>query len=260
MSETLNNAVTELIRSHRTIRAFEPDRPLSDELIGELVATAARASTSMGVQPYSVIAVTDQALKDQISELANNQAHIQQCSVLLVYCVDWSRIEWQLNQRETTLQVDPVFMLIDAVWDISLMAQNAALAAQSIGLGMCMIGAVLPCADKIGTLLGVGDKAVVMLGQCLGHAAEQPVQRPRLPLENILHFNRYTPTAESERQQAGLEEHDAMHAAQPPRPGNPTADRPWSEQKAMALGSGLYAAVFENLRTELERKLGIPAG
>lgn len=250
MTESRNNAVLELIHSHRTVRAFEENRPLDEDSIRRLVAAGQRASTSMGLQPYSVIAVTDQALKDEISDLVNGQAHVRQASVMLVYCIDYSRIAWQVNARGAELKLDPLFMLVNATWDISLMAQNVALAAQSLGLGMSLIGA----------LLGLGDNAVVLLGQAIGYPTETPPQRPRLSQTNILHFNAYTPTGDSVEQQQGLEAHDADHAALPARPGDPFAGMPWSEAKAMALSSGLYADVFTNFRAELARKLGVPSG
>lgn len=261
MTDSINNAVVELIHSHRSVRAFAPDRPLSDALIRDLVAAGQRASTSMGVQPYSVIAVTDQAIKDEIATLCNDQAHVAQCGALLVYAADWSRIAWQIAAHDATLQVDPVFQLIDSTWDISLMAQNVALAAQSIGLGMCMIGAVLPCSDKIGELLGLGDRAIVLLAQAIGHPTEDTPQRPRLPQESMLHFNRYTSTADSPAQQSGLDEHEAAHAATPSRdPSDPMHAMPWSQQKALSLGSGIFTAAFANFRADLAAKLGVPEG
>ena len=58
MNETIKTQL-----NHRTIRAFE-DKPLTKEEVDLLVEVAQRTASSMYMQAYSIISVTDPELPD----------------------------------------------------------------------------------------------------------------------------------------------------------------------------------------------------
>ena len=62
MNETLN-----VLKSRRSCRAFKPDMVKEEEL-RQIIEAGTYAATGMGKQSPIIIAVTDKALRDEISE------------------------------------------------------------------------------------------------------------------------------------------------------------------------------------------------
>ncbi|MCR3963797.1 oxygen-insensitive NADPH nitroreductase [Aeromonas veronii] len=81
-------------------------------------------------------------------------------------------------------------LLIGAI-DGALMAQNALLAAQSLGLGGVYIGGIRNHPAEVSELLGLPHQVIPLFGLCLGHPAQQPEQKPRLPRGLVVHQERY---------------------------------------------------------------------
>ena len=65
----VTNPTIDVLRAHRTIRKFE-DSPLSVQDRDALIDVARRAPTSSFRQQFSIIHVTDVALRDQLAEVA----------------------------------------------------------------------------------------------------------------------------------------------------------------------------------------------
>ncbi len=70
-------------------------------------------------------------------------------------------------------------LLIGAI-DGALMAQNALLAAQSMGLGGVYIGGIRNNPAAVSEAVGC-HQVIPLFGLCLGHPAQAPEQKPRLP-------------------------------------------------------------------------------
>jgi nitroreductase/dihydropteridine reductase len=67
----------------RAVKKFVPGPPIDTTPIEEaIVATP----TSFGLQPYKVIAVRDQALKEKLREVSFNQPQVSDCDTLFVFC------------------------------------------------------------------------------------------------------------------------------------------------------------------------------
>jgi nitroreductase/dihydropteridine reductase len=58
---------------------------VSQDKVDQIIAAAHLAPTSSGLQPFKIIVVTNQMLKEQIAALAFNQQQIVDCSHLLVF-------------------------------------------------------------------------------------------------------------------------------------------------------------------------------
>ncbi|EXJ14836.1 Oxygen-insensitive NADPH nitroreductase [Imhoffiella purpurea] len=71
------------------------------------------------------------------------------------------------------------------------MAQNLSLAAESLGLGCVFIGAIRNDPDRVAELLELPDLVAPLFGLCLGWPADDPLVKPRLPRQVILHQDVY---------------------------------------------------------------------
>ena len=125
------NAHLDLLLSHRSVRGYRPD-PLPEGTLETLIAAAQSAATSSNLQTWSVIAVTDPDAKAQLAAASNNQRHIEQCPLFLVWLADLSRNERLGAQENTDLETIPYLetFLVAAI-DAALAAQNAVIAAES---------------------------------------------------------------------------------------------------------------------------------
>jgi nitroreductase len=181
---------TELMRRHRSHRAYAAT-PLADGQLERLVDAARHASTSSFIQAYSVIAVRDGARKAAVARLCADQQHIAQAPVFAAVCADLHKIAVACRRLRQTPQTQSFELFLQATVDAALLGQNLQLAAESEGLGACMIGAARNHPVELAQLLALPPHAYVVFGMTIGHAADDPVPRGRMPLAGVLHSETY---------------------------------------------------------------------
>ena len=81
--------------------------------------------------------------------------------------------------------------LITAVTDASLAAQNAVIAAESLGYATCYTGGIRLIAPQLVELLGLPDHTFPLFGLCIGSPAVEMRLKPRLPKAAVYAENRY---------------------------------------------------------------------
>lgn len=199
----MNTSTIDQINSHYTVRDYKPD-PVPAELVRLVVAAGQRASTSSNLQVYSVVAVTDAEKRERLAELCGGQKQILQAPVFLAWCADLSRLHRVCQARGYEQVTDYVESFLVASVDASLAMQNAALAAESLGLGMCYIGAIRNQPQDVIDLLALPRLVFPVSGMTLGWPAAEPFIRPRLPLDAVLHWESYG----SEDEAVALAEYD----------------------------------------------------
>jgi len=192
------NDVIATLLSHRSVRGFLPDA-LPEGTLETLVAAAQSASTSSNLQTWSVIVVTDPAKKAALAKIASNQKHIEQCPLFLVWLADVSRNTRLGVEEGVTLETIPHFetYLVAAI-DAALAAQNATVAAESLGLSMVYIGALRNNPVEVGRLLDLPPGAMGVFGMCVGYPLPTVTNevKPRLPQAAILFHDSYDATGE----------------------------------------------------------------
>lgn len=198
------NDVIELLQRHRSIRKYKPD-VVSEEILEAIVRSAQMASTSSNVQAYSVIAVTNAEIKRALSAIAGNQQHVEECPVLLVWCADLSRDRLACEREGAQMISGTMENFIVATVDTALAAQNAAVAAESLGLGIVYIGGLRNNLREVTKLLRVPKLVYPLFGMCVGYPDHESTLRPRLPLRAVLHREAY----QTETQAEAIAEYDA---------------------------------------------------
>jgi FMN reductase (NADPH) len=190
MNPTFDSPVIETMRQHRSIRQYRPD-PLPDGTLEAIIRSAQMASTSSYLQRYSVVAVEDPAKKDRLAHLCGDQEHIRQCPTFLVFCADLHLLKRVCEREGTQVQTEYLEAFLVAAIDAALVAQNIALAAESLGLGVVYIGGIRNNPAEVVAELELPDLVFPITGMCLGYPAEDPALKPRLPLPAVLHRERY---------------------------------------------------------------------
>ncbi|MCQ4087491.1 oxygen-insensitive NADPH nitroreductase [Saccharibacillus sp. JS10] len=225
------NDTISLLMNHRSVRKYT-NQPVSQEQLETIVQAGQMASSSSNVQAYTVIAVTDSELKNKLSECAGNQAYIQECPVFLVWCADLSRLKKaaETHQPDATSYEGAVENFVVATVDVALASQNAAIAAESMDLGIVYIGGIRNQIETVAELLGLPDYVYPVFGMCVGYPDPNHGAglRPRLPKEAVLHMNGYN----AEQNERGVAAYDETSVRYITERTNGQRTSSWSEQMA----------------------------
>ena len=192
--------IIESLLTHRSVRAYT-QQPVPESAWVAMMAAAQSAATSSNLQVWSAVAVRDAARKERLSVLAGDQAHIRQCPLFVVWLADLSRLA-RVAQGEGTepLANDYLEMALMATIDATLAAQNAVVAAESMGLGTVYIGGIRNHPVEVAQELGLPPGVFAVVGLCVGYPApEVPATvRPRLPQHVVAFHEQYGVPPETE--------------------------------------------------------------
>jgi FMN reductase (NADPH) len=189
--------VLDLFARHRTIRNYAP-LPLAEGDVDRIIEAGRKAPSGVNAQIYSVIRVTDQALRDRLAELSGGQEHISVSAEFFVFCVDVHRTAILLESRGVSLGHGPHIAIHYGTMNVLLVAANMATAAEALGYGTCFIGAILNHLDAVARALNLPHGVMPVVGLTIGmpKSNQSPPQKPRLPLDLVVHENGYRePTA-----------------------------------------------------------------
>ncbi|AJO21533.1 oxygen-insensitive NADPH nitroreductase [Weizmannia coagulans] len=185
------NTIIETILNHRSIRHYE-DRPLSDEQIRLIVESAQAAATSHFVQAYTILGIQDPGRKQKLAELTGNR-HVGTCGHLLIFCADLHKHELAAQmegvEAQDTLETTEKFMV--ALIDTALAAQNAALAAESMGLGICYVGGLRNRLPEVAELLKIPQYVLPLFAMTIGYPADPSAKKPRMEAEHVYFEDEY---------------------------------------------------------------------
>jgi FMN reductase (NADPH) len=182
--------VLELMKNHRSVRKFK-DEKISIETVKQIIHAAQHAASSSFVQAYSLIFVTDQKKKEALARLTKNEDQIKNAPVFLLFCADMKRLEYACLKQGVMINHDTFENFLVSVVDTTLFAQNTALAAESLGYGICYIGGVRNNPELISEIVELPDKTFPLFGMTMGIPDETQWVKPRLPVEAIIHENAY---------------------------------------------------------------------
>lgn len=219
MQDLTSNPVLAQIHNHYSVRSFD-DRPVSDEQIKMIVAAGQAAPSTCFRQVYSVIAVKDHQMKKDLRAVCGGQRWVEECPVFLVFCADLNRLETICQARGADVNLEHTETFLSSAIDVALVMQNSALAAESMGLGMVMIGGVRDFPREVIKLLNLPRGVFALVGMCIGYpsaealAVRPATPKPRLPLEEVLYWETYDKTGREDRLAAydvEIKEYGAYH-------------------------------------------------
>ncbi|WP_433528210.1 NtaA/DmoA family FMN-dependent monooxygenase [Micromonospora sp. CA-263727] len=239
--------------AHRSVRRFGP-RAVTDDELTALVAAAQSAATSSNLQPWSVVAVRDPARRARLAALAGNQGFIAQAPLFLVWIADLGRAHRLADRGGAPLAAtDYLESTLIGFVDTALAAQNAVVAAESLGLGTVFVGAIRNHPEQVAAELALPPHAVATFGLAVGapDPAERAGVKPRLPLDAVLHRERY----DADAADGHIGTYDKRLGAYNARYGLPGT---WSDRLLARLRGPESMAGRHRLREALAR-LGLPS-
>ncbi len=238
------NEVIKQLKSRKSVRVFE-EKPIEAEVKKEILQAAFEAPTAGCMMLYSILDITDQALKEKLAVACDNQPFIAKAPLVLIFLADYQR--WydafcltDINPRKPG-EGDLLLSYADAI----IAAQNTVVAAESLGVGSCYIGDIIENCEAVRALLNLPDYVVPAAMLVYGYPEEQQKTRKkpqRYRAEYLVFENSYRQLTE--------EEHVAMQAERNARSGFPERD---VRQEIKALCDRKYMSDFS---VEMSRSAG----
>ncbi len=185
------NEVIQGLLGHRSVRGYLP-KALPEGTVETLVAAAQSAASSSNLQLWDVVAVTGPERKARLSVLAGDQSHIREAPLFLVWVANFSRAVAMAEALGKTVEaVDYLELLMTGCVDVALAAQNATVAAESLGLGTVYIGGIRNHIDQVAEELVLPQYAFAVVGMVVGYPdpARAASVKPRLPQSVVLHHD-----------------------------------------------------------------------
>lgn len=183
---------------HKSIRKFT-DRPVSAENLDLILRAAAQASNTGNMQWYSIIVTADAAIKQELCARAHfNQQMVAQAPIVLTFCADLQRFTQWCNLNNAQPEYDNFLSFYTASIDATIAAQNACIAAEKLGLGICYLGTTNYNAQQIIEILHLPELVVPVTTVVLGYATEEVPLTGRLPMRAVVHKERYQEFSEQE--------------------------------------------------------------
>jgi FMN reductase (NADPH) len=194
----LDNPTIQYMLNRKSIRKFT-SQDLSDEMIEIIVRAGQQA-------PFA----------SQIGSLLlsrHREQHPYKAPCLFTICIDAHRWELIMAQRNWQMLADDLMLLIMGMQDAALMAENMVIAAESLGLGSCFLGAAPFLAKDIIEQYHLPPRVFPMVQLVIGYPAEDPPVRPRYPLKFAL-FEDHYPEFSEEDLQSAMQQMDDGYLAQ----------------------------------------------
>jgi len=181
----------ESIFTHRSIRKYK-NIAIEKTKLDLILQAASRASTTGNMQVYSIIATQDESIKNQLWEAHFKQDMVKQAPVILTFVADFNRFNKWCSQRNAQAGYDNFLSFYTASIDALLAAQNAALQAEDLDLGICYLGTTTYMAKRIIEILELPKGVVPVTTLAIGYPDETPNLTDRLPIDGIVHYEKYT--------------------------------------------------------------------
>lgn len=182
----MQNQTIDLICQHRSIRAYK-STPLTQAQIDTIVTAAQSASSSNFLQCATIIRITDSDKREKLAHYTGDQCYVKQAPEFWVFCADFNRH----FQIDPTIPLERAEQLLVGCIETALMAQNAVIAAESLGLGIVYIGGLRNNIDNVTELLAIPKYVLPLFGLCIGYPDQHPEIKPRLPKPLVFFENQY---------------------------------------------------------------------
>lgn len=187
------NEIIRALHSRKSTRAYTGRHITSEQK--EAVLYAAMAAPTAGCQQlYTILDITDEALKQRLSVTCDNQPFIAKADMVLIFCADYQKWYDAFAEGGCDPRKPGVGDLLLALSDANIAAQNAVTAADSLGIGSCYIGDILENCEIHKNLLHLPEYVIPAAMLVFGYPTKQQQERPkpeRCRLEHIVQQNHY---------------------------------------------------------------------
>ena len=214
---TERNPILQSLFDRKSVRVYE-EKPIPAEMKQAILEAAAQAPSAGCQQLYTILDITDPALKEALAESCDHQPFIAKAPLVLVFCADYKR--WydlfaSLELGETLRRPgegDMMLAMVDAV----IAAHASVVAADALGYGSCYIGDIIERCEQQREILGLPAYVMPVCMAVYGVPTEfqRERQKPaRFDVRDIVFENEYQPRGAAEMRRM-LEARQDKHGAE----------------------------------------------
>lgn len=186
--------IRELFR-RKSVRAYE-ETPIPPQEKQAILNAALQAPTAGNMTLYTILDITDPAIKARLAVTCDDQPFIATAPMVLIFCADYYRWHQLFTRHVSSVRTPGHGDLLLANADALIAAQNAVVAAESLGIGSCYIGDITENFEIHQKLLNLPPYVVPTCMLCFGYPTQQQAQREkprRFQSSDIVHENGYQP-------------------------------------------------------------------
>lgn len=165
----------ELVKTRRTVRKFDPIRPVTDEQLEKILSAGIWAPSSGNTQCWRFFVVRNPKVKEDLAMWAGHQPYMNDAPVAIVICADMEHVGRSFGSRGRELF---------ALQDTAAAIQNMLLAITELGLASSWVGAFDEGRASEILKLKADVRPVAMLP--IGYAAISPNPPKRKPLSDVV--------------------------------------------------------------------------
>lgn len=182
--------IPEYFSQRASVRNYTAE-PIAAADIEAMLAAAAHAPNTGNMQLCSVVVTDDPAQLKALQPCHFSQPAIMNAPVALTFCADIHRFERWCECRDAKPGFDNLQMLLAAMMDATIFAQQFVTIAEMNGLGTCYLGTTLYNAKEIAEVLHLPAGVVPVMTVTVGNPEGVPADAGRLPIEAIVHHGVY---------------------------------------------------------------------
>ena len=198
--------VTTAIETRRAVKAFDPDRKMTEAEIERLLSLAIQSPTAFNIQNWRFVLVRDPALRSQIRTVAWDQAQVTDASLLVVLCADLK--SWEKNPARYWGNVaKPVQDFIvpaihqyyagreqvqrdEAMRSCGIAAMTLMLTAKEMGYDSCPMDGF--DFEAVGKLINLPPDHAIAMFVAIGKGIKEPMPRGgQLPISEVVIDDRF---------------------------------------------------------------------
>lgn len=196
----------EAIRSRRAVKHFDPRHVIPQQEMDTLLELVALSPTAFNIQHWRFVVVRDAALRQEIRQVAWNQAQVSEASVLVILCADtkaWEKSPQRYWRNAPQGVQDFVVPAIgqyyqgreqvqrdEAMRSCGIAAQTLMLAAKAMGYDTCPMDGF--DFDAVARLIHLPADHVIAMFVAVGKATQPARERGgQLAMSDIVVLDRF---------------------------------------------------------------------
>jgi FMN reductase [NAD(P)H] len=176
--------------TRRTIRRYAK-RDVDEQLLGRLLAEAARTQTMGNLQLYSIVVTRSAEMKERLAPAHFSQPMVTSAPVVLTVCADFHRTTVWAQNRKATPGYDNMLSFMNAATDALLYTQTLCCLMDEEGLGYCFLGTTVYQPQLIIDILQLPQLVMPVATLTVGWPDEEPPLSDRLSLDSFVHQETY---------------------------------------------------------------------
>ena len=174
-----------VIESRRSMRKYDPEKKVSEDMIRELIHAAIQAPTWKNSQTARYYCVLSEEMLETVKQECLpefNQRNCKDASALIVTAYKMNKAGFEADHVTAANELGNGW----GIYDLGLHNENLVLKATDLGLATLIMG--IRDADKLRSLLNIPEDQEIVSVISVGYPADEPKQPVRKSTDDIAVF------------------------------------------------------------------------